>query len=176
MCCGRFREWNSEKSYLLSESTLQHISLTGIVGLGVHFIGARKIYNPWGWGNQKRSRGMANLKGWVFLFITSPLLVFANYNLDNKEFSFFHDGNLDPDSPAVSGNILDNGDFESGDGSLGDWSCTNCHCSVEQFQAPWKWVWHLWSDKKIGLFVGNSELTFEIIFWETIWDGMTETI
>ena len=88
--------------------------------------------------NQKQSRGMANLKGWVFLFITSPLLVFANYNLDNKEFSFFHDGNLDPDSPAVSGNILDNGDFESGDGSLGDWSCTNCHCSVEQFQAPLK--------------------------------------
>ena len=86
-------------------------------------------------GNQRRSRVMANLKEWVFLFITSPLLVFANYN---KDFSFFHDDNLDPDSLAVSGNILDNGDFESGDGSLGDWSCTNCHCSVEQFQAPLK--------------------------------------
>ena len=90
---------------------------------------------------------MTSLQKWVLLLLASPNLVFANsFDSVFRSFepssllggsSFFHD-NLDPESSVASGNILDNGDFESGDGSLGGWSCTNCHCSVEQFQAPWK--------------------------------------
>ena len=72
---------------------------------------------------------MKSLQKWVLLVLASPLLVFVN----SVDFE-----NLDPESSAASGNILDNGDFESGDGSLGGWSCSNCHCSVEQFQVPWK--------------------------------------
>ena len=89
---------------------------------------------------------MTSPQKWVLLLLTSPLLVLANKDSVFQFFesssilgdsSFFHE-NLDPESSAASGNILENGDFESGDGSLGGWSCTNCHCSVEQFQAPWK--------------------------------------
>ena len=80
---------------------------------------------------------MMSPKKWVLLLIASPLLVFANYP-DSKDSSFFQDDNLDHLSSAASGNILDNGDFESEDGSLGGWACSNCQCTVKQFQAPWK--------------------------------------
>jgi len=89
---------------------------------------------------------MKSLQKWVLLVLASPLLVLANSvhpvfrSFEPSSLlggsSLLHE-NLDPESSAASGNILDNGDFESGDGSLGGWSCSNCHCSVEQFQVPW---------------------------------------
>ena len=95
---------------------------------------------------------MTSLRRGVLLFLVAFPLAVSSENL-----SFLHHGNLDPESSAASGNILDNGDFEAGDlglgldngnildngdfeagGDLGLWSCSNCQCSVEQFQAPWK--------------------------------------
>ena len=75
---------------------------------------------------------MTSLRRGVLLFLVAFPLAVSSENL-----SFLHHDNLDPESSAASGNILDNGDFEAG-GDLGLWSCSNCQCSVEQFQAPWK--------------------------------------
>ena len=84
---------------------------------------------------------MKSLQKWVLLVLASPLLVFAN-SFDSVfrsfEPSLLLGGTSLLHENLASGNILDNGDFESGDGSLGGWSCSNCHCSVEQFQVPWK--------------------------------------
>jgi len=74
------------------------------------------------------------MKTGVIVFLASPLLVQARVEsrtiLDN-----IRGGNILESSDA--GNILDNGDFEAEGGSLGAWHCTNCQCSVKEFQAPW---------------------------------------
>ena len=74
---------------------------------------------------------MTILRRGVLFLVAFPLAV------SSENLSFLHHDNLNPESLAASGNILDNGDFEAG-GDLGLWSCSNCQCSVEQFQAPWK--------------------------------------
>ena len=78
------------------------------------------------------------MKTGVIVLLASPLLVQARVEsrtiLDN-----IRGGNILESSDA--GNILDNGDFEAEGGSLGAWHCTNCQCSVKEFQAPWKWDW-----------------------------------
>ena len=102
------------------------------------------------------------MKTGVIVFLASPLLVQARVEsrtildsirggnilessdagniLDNIRGGNILDsirgGNILESSDA--GNILDNGDFEAGGGSLGAWHCTNCQCSVKEFQAPWK--------------------------------------
>ena len=84
------------------------------------------------------------MKTGVIVFLASPLLVQARVEsrtiLDNIRGGNILDsirgGNILESCDA--GNILDNGDFEAGGGSLGAWHCTNCQCSVKEFQAPWK--------------------------------------
>ena len=86
------------------------------------------------------------MKTGVIVFLASPLLVQARVEsrniLDNIRdrggniLDSIRGGNILESSDA--GNILDNGDFEAGGGSLGAWHCTNCQCSVKEFQAPWK--------------------------------------
>ena len=84
------------------------------------------------------------MKTGVIVLLASPLLVQARVEsrtiLDNIRGGNILDsirgGNILESSDA--GNILDNGDFEAGGGSLGAWHCTNCQCSVKEFQAPWK--------------------------------------
>ena len=87
------------------------------------------------------------MKTGVIVLLASPLLVQARVEsrtiLDNIRggniLESIRGGNILESSDA--GNILDNGDFEAGGGSLGAWHCTNCQCSVKEFQAPWKWDW-----------------------------------
>ena len=84
------------------------------------------------------------MKTGVIVLLASPLLVQARVEsrtiLDKiRGGNILHSirgGNILESSDA--GNILDNGDFEAGGGSLGAWHCTNCQCSVKEFQAPWK--------------------------------------
>ena len=86
------------------------------------------------------------MKTGVIVFLASPLLVQARVEsrniLDNIRdrggniLDSIRGGNILESSDA--GNILDNGDFEAEGGSLGAWHCTNCQCSVKEFQAPWK--------------------------------------
>ena len=93
------------------------------------------------------------MKTGVIVLLASPLLVQARVEsrtiLDNIRggnilessdagniLDNIRGGNILESSDA--GNILDNGDFEAGGGSLGAWHCTNCQCSVKEFQAPWK--------------------------------------
>ena len=83
------------------------------------------------------------MKTGVIVFLASPLLVQARVEsrtiLDNIRGGNILDsirgGNRES---SDAGNILDNGDFEAEGGSLGAWHCTNCQCSVKEFQAPWK--------------------------------------
>ena len=91
------------------------------------------------------------MKTGVIVLLASPLLVQARVEsrtiLDN-----IRGGNIFESFDA--GNILDNGDFEAGGGSLGAWHCTNCQCSVKEFQAPWKWDWKeiSWHWSKVLIF------------------------
>ena len=123
-----------ENSYLLSDkvhtgTVSQALWVLKYTFLGLDALRQRNCLFRLSTIENKKVLGiMTSLRRGVLLFLVAFPLAVSSENL-----SFLHHDNLDPESS--SGNILDNGDFEAG-GDLGLWSCSNCQCSVEQFQAP----------------------------------------